>query len=110
MFGVMANLWKLFFYSPKKAEELKEVQSVLGLPELKIVKPSSTRWLSHECCMKAIRKELPALILTLQDLYETSKHLVENSFIFWRSSCSYITWRNFEPFSKSQLFYAEVNC
>ena len=49
---------------------LKEVQSVLGLPELKIVKPSSTRWLSHERCMKAIRKELPALILTLQDLSE----------------------------------------
>ena len=72
MFGVMANLWKLFFYSPKKAEKLKELQSVLGLPELKIVKPSSTRWLSHERCMKAIRKELPALILTLQDLYETS--------------------------------------
>ncbi len=45
---------------------------MLGLPELKIVKPSSTRWLSHERCMKAIRKELPALILTLQDLYETS--------------------------------------
>ena len=72
MFGVMANLWKLFFYSPKKAEKLKEVQSVLGLPELKIVKPSSTRWLSHERCMKAIRKDMPALILTLQDLYETS--------------------------------------
>ena len=72
MFGAMGNLWKLFYYSPKKAEALKEVQSVLKLPELKIVKPSHTRWLSHERCVRAIRKELPALIVTLQQLYEVS--------------------------------------
>ena len=54
MFGTMGNIWKLFFYSPKKAESLKEVQSVLKLPELKIVKPSDTRWLSHERCVRAI--------------------------------------------------------
>ena len=69
MFGTMGNLWKLFYYSLKKAEALKEVQSVLKLPELKIVKPSHTRWLSHERCVRAIRKELPALIVTLQQLY-----------------------------------------
>ena len=72
MFGMMANLWKVFFYSPTKAEELKEVQAVLNLPELNILKPSSTRWLSHERCIRAIRKELPALIMTLQQLYEAS--------------------------------------
>jgi hypothetical protein len=66
LFGMMSNLWKLFYYSPKKAEKLKEIQSVLNLPELKIVKPSSTRWLSHERCVKAICREFPALILTLQ--------------------------------------------
>ena len=54
MFGTMGSIWKLFFYSPKKAENLKEVQSVLKLPELKIVKPSDTRWLSHERCVRAI--------------------------------------------------------
>ena len=42
MFGMMGNLWKLFYYSPKKAESLKEIQSILKLPELKIVKPSDT--------------------------------------------------------------------
>ena len=68
MFGTMGNIWKLFFYSPKKAESLKAVQSVLKLPE----KPSDTRWLSHECCVRAIYRELPALIVTLQQLYETS--------------------------------------
>ena len=72
MFGTMGNIWKLFFYSPKKAESLKAVQSVLKLPELKIVKPSDTRWLSHERCVWAIYRELPALIITLQQLYETS--------------------------------------
>ena len=68
----MTNLWKLFYYSPKKAEALKVVQAVLSLPELKVVKPSSTRWLSHEWCLRAIRKDLPALIITLQQLYQTS--------------------------------------
>ena len=72
MFGMMGNLWKLFYYSPKKAESLKEIQSILKLPELKIVKPSDTRWLSHERCVGAIFRELPALIITLQQLYETS--------------------------------------
>ena len=72
MFGMMGNLWKLFYYSPKKAESLKEIQSILKLPELKIVKPSDTRWLSHEGCVRAIFRELLALIITLQQLYETS--------------------------------------
>ena len=72
MFGTMASLWKLFYYSPKKAEALKAVQSALSLPELKVVKPSSTRWLSHERCVKAILKDLPALIITLHQLYEDS--------------------------------------
>ena len=46
------------------------MQSVSHLPELKVVKPSDTRWLSHERCIRAIRKELPALIITLQQLFE----------------------------------------
>lgn len=70
MFGTMTNLWKMFHYSPKKAEALKVVQSVLQLPELKVIKPSDTRWLSHERCIRAILKELPAIITTLHNLYE----------------------------------------
>ena len=37
-----------------------------------MVKPSDTRWLSHERCVRAIKKELPALIITLQQFYETT--------------------------------------
>ena len=72
MFGTMTNLWKLFYYSPKKAQALKDVQSVLSLPDLKVVKPNSTRRLSHERCLHAIRKDLPAIIITLQQLYQIS--------------------------------------
>ena len=36
------------------------------------MKPSDTRWPSHERCVRAIYRELPALIVTLQQLYETS--------------------------------------
>ena len=35
-------LWKLFNYSPKHAESIKEIQKVLDLPELMIVKPPDT--------------------------------------------------------------------
>ena len=38
-----------------------------------MVKPSDTRWLSHEHCVRAIKKELPALIITLQQFYETTE-------------------------------------
>jgi hypothetical protein len=72
MFGTMESLWKMFYYSPKKAEALKDVQCVLNLPELKVDKPSDTRWLSHERCLRAIRKELSSLIITLDNFYEGS--------------------------------------
>ena len=36
------------------------------------MKPSDTRWLSHERCVRAIYRELHALKVTLQQLYETS--------------------------------------
>ena len=54
LFGTMTNLWKLFYYSWKEAEALKEVLSVLNMPELKVLKPSDTRWLSHEHCLRAV--------------------------------------------------------
>ena len=55
--------------SPKK---LRPLRSALNTPELKVVKPSNTRWLFHERCVHAIKKELPALIITLQQFYETT--------------------------------------
>ena len=71
-FGTMASVWKLFYYSSQKAEALNDIQAVLGFPELKTVKPSDTRWLSHEHCVKEICKELPPLMQILSQLYESS--------------------------------------
>ena len=43
-------------------EALNSIQAVLGFSELKIVKLSDTRWLSHERCFKVICKEPPPLL------------------------------------------------
>ena len=64
-FGTMTSVWKLFYYSPHKAETLKGIQAVLCFPELKIIMSSDTRWLLHEPCVMAICKELPPLLQTL---------------------------------------------
>ena len=69
----MTSVWKLFYYSTQKAEALKGIQAVLGFPKLKIVKPSDTRWLLHERCVKAICKELLPLLQTLSQLCELSE-------------------------------------
>ncbi len=36
MFGTMGNIWKLFFYSPKKAESLKEVSRYSSYQSLRL--------------------------------------------------------------------------
>ena len=55
--GVLRTLltvWKTFHYSPKKAGKLVEVQAVLNAPELKMQKPSETRWLARERCVRGL--------------------------------------------------------
>ena len=47
------------------------------------MKPSGTRWLSHERCVRAIYREFPALIVTLQQLYETSGDAEAYSIADW---------------------------
>ena len=39
VYTALTTLWKFFHNSPKRCENLKEIQKVLELPELKIVKP-----------------------------------------------------------------------
>ena len=70
IYVTLTSLWKYFHYSPKKAESLKEVQNVLELPELKIVKPSDTRWLAHERCVKAVKASYSAIVVTLDSNYQ----------------------------------------
>ena len=70
--GTLLTLWKAFHYSPKKAEKLVEIQSILNAPELKVTKPSHTRWLARERCVRSVRQCLPALVRTFEELYEES--------------------------------------
>ena len=37
---------------PPKSRGIEGIQAVLGFPKLKIVKPSETRWLLHERCVR----------------------------------------------------------
>ena len=70
VFGTLLTIWKTFHYSPKKAEKLVEIQAELNAPELKIHKPSDTRWLARERCVHAVQNSLPAFILTFHDIYK----------------------------------------
>ena len=49
---------------------MKEIQRVLNLPEMKVIKPSNTRWLAHERCLKAVKVSYTALVVTLDSSYQ----------------------------------------
>ena len=72
VYTTLKMLWKFFHYSPKHAESLKAIKKILDLPELKIVKPSDTRWLAHECCVKTVKASYSSIALALENIYETS--------------------------------------
>ena len=72
MFTTLTTLWKFFYHSPKRCENLKEVQKVLDLPELKITKPSDTGWLAHERCVSAVKRCYGVIVTTLEQIYEGS--------------------------------------
>ena len=44
----------------------------MNLPELKRVKPSDTRWLAYERCVKAVKENYAAIVITLKNIYEQS--------------------------------------
>ena len=68
VYTTLTTLWKFFHYSPKRCQNLKE----LDIPELKIVKPSDTRWLSHEKCVSTVKKCYVAIVSALETIYQES--------------------------------------
>ena len=40
------------------------------MPELKVIKPSDTRWLAHERCVKVVKENYIAIVITLNNIYE----------------------------------------
>ena len=63
VYTTLMTLWKFFHYTEKCAESLKEIQKELDLSKLKIVKSSDTRWLAHECCVKAEKASYSSIAL-----------------------------------------------
>ena len=45
VYTTLTTLWKYFHYTPRRVESLKEIQHVLNLPEMNVIKLSDTRWL-----------------------------------------------------------------
>ena len=66
VYTTFTTLWKFFHYSPKRRQHPKEIQKVLDLPKLKIVKPSDTRWLSHDECVSTVKKCYGAIVSGLK--------------------------------------------
>ena len=90
------TLWKSFHYSPKCAE-LYQIQKILNLSELKMVKLSDTCLLAHERCVRAVKASYSSIVLALGNIYETShepealelsKALSSHSTI---AACTYLT-------------------
>ena len=53
---MLVALWKFFHYSPNRTVQLKEMQCVIDLPKLKIIKSSDTHWLSLEWRVKVVKE------------------------------------------------------
>ena len=68
--GTLLTIWKSFHYSPKKAENLVQIQAELDCPEIKMQKPSDTRWLARERAIRAVRRSLAALVDTFENIYD----------------------------------------
>ena len=61
VYSNLTTLWKVFYYSPKKAEYLKEIQAVLSMPQL-----------SHENTIRSVKRSYTAIVMTLEAIYEES--------------------------------------
>ena len=64
---------------------------MLDLPEMKTIKPSDTRWLAHECFVKAVKGSYNAIVNALNNIYkqihepealEISKIICKHSTVF----------------------------
>ena len=63
----LAALWKYFHFSSVQAASLVEVQRVMQLDDLKVVKAADTCWLSHYAPVTSLLRILPAVLRVLHD-------------------------------------------
>ena len=90
--GTLLTIWKVFHYFPKKAEKLALIKAVLQSPEIKMTKPSDTRWLSRERAVRAVRESLPALVTTFEEIYnesgDTESHGIASPLVKYKTVAS----------------------
>ena len=67
---IMISLFKHFKESSVRTAIFENCQIVLEDQTLKLICPSSTRWLSHEACFRRILEIYPATVMSLAQLYE----------------------------------------
>ena len=63
---ILNQIYVFFSWSTVRTSELREVQKTLDEPQLKLIHPTETRWLSHQNAVDALRKCLCAVHVTLQ--------------------------------------------
>ena len=62
---ILNQIYVFFSWSTVRTSELR-VQKTLDEPQLKLIHPTETRWLSHQNAVDALRKCLCAVHVTLQ--------------------------------------------
>jgi hypothetical protein len=67
---IMIALFMHFKNGSVRTAIFENCQIVLENQVLKLICPSSTRWLSHEACFRRILEIYPATVMTLAQLYE----------------------------------------
>ena len=69
---VVASTLNAHFSNAYLMHIIRNQQKVLNLPAFKIVKPSDTRCLAHERCVKVVKTTYKSIVLALENLYESS--------------------------------------
>ena len=70
VFATLMFVWKMFHYTSKMFSGLKEMEAPVNHPQLKMIKPSDTRWLPHDRSVKSIGCSMRRLIDTLEHIHE----------------------------------------
>lgn len=72
LFSAMNSLWKFFHNSPKRNNQLQQMQDILNDPVLELVRAGNTRWTSNFRAVKAVRNCLNAIVFTLQEIHQSA--------------------------------------
>ncbi|WAR11569.1 ZN862-like protein [Mya arenaria] len=62
----VTNVFRYFHNSALRSNRLRDIQTVLNLPQLKFAEVHSVRWLSLEAAVRAIYRTYPALVMCLE--------------------------------------------